>query len=195
MPGAQPAPAASHGKNSNHTSVVTTVTAGFTRHSRTRMVLTVSFVLFPAIGLSCHRRRSDAKHRCQLDASVETSEPHDFTVRAAPFVFQRTRVHRIPHPTSVTIAKRPSCGHGTRGKMLLICPTSQAKIPATHWHDGQITRGGARSTERKSQEPGMNPQIRRGRWTSALVHIADSGRTLRHFRKVPNPDINPTATR
>jgi hypothetical protein len=60
-------------ENSNDTSIVTTVTAGFTRHSRTRMVLTVSFVLFPAIGLSCHRRRRDAKHRRQLDASVETA--------------------------------------------------------------------------------------------------------------------------
>ena len=29
---------------------------GITRHSRTRMVLTVSFVLFPAIRLCCHRR-------------------------------------------------------------------------------------------------------------------------------------------
>jgi len=60
-------------ENSNDTSIVTTVTAGFTRHSRTRMVLTVSFALFPAIGLSCHRRRRDAKHRRQLDASVETA--------------------------------------------------------------------------------------------------------------------------
>jgi hypothetical protein len=29
--------------------------AEITRHSRTRMVLTVSFVLSPVIGLSCHR--------------------------------------------------------------------------------------------------------------------------------------------
>jgi hypothetical protein len=26
-----------------------------------------------------------------------------------------------------------------RGKMLLICPTSQANASATHWHDGQIS--------------------------------------------------------
>jgi len=39
------APVASRGKNKNHTSVVTTGKAGITRHSRTRMVLTVSFVL------------------------------------------------------------------------------------------------------------------------------------------------------
>jgi len=29
-------------------------------------------------------------------------------------VWQHERVHRIPRPTSVTIAKRPSCGHGMR---------------------------------------------------------------------------------
>jgi len=43
------------------------------------MVLTVSFVIFPVIGLYCHRRLRDVSRR--LDASVETSEPHDFAVR------------------------------------------------------------------------------------------------------------------
>jgi hypothetical protein len=33
----------------------------------------------------------------------------------------------------------PLIGRGTRGKVLLICPTSQAKLPATQWHDGQIS--------------------------------------------------------
>ena len=45
------------------------------------MVLTVSFVLFPVIGLSCHRHPRDAKHHHELDAGVEASEPHDFAVR------------------------------------------------------------------------------------------------------------------
>src|ERR1700733_15474689 len=39
----------------------------------------------------------------------------------------------------VTIAKRPSCGRGTREQVPVICPTSQAKTPATRWHDGQIS--------------------------------------------------------
>jgi hypothetical protein len=39
--------------------LVTTVTAGITRHSRTRMVLTVSFALSSVIGLSCHRHLAD----------------------------------------------------------------------------------------------------------------------------------------
>jgi hypothetical protein len=43
--------------------------AEITRHSRTRMVLTVSFALSPVIGLVCHRHRRDAKHHRQLDAN------------------------------------------------------------------------------------------------------------------------------
>jgi hypothetical protein len=58
------------------------------------MVLTVSFVLFPVIGLSCHRRRRDAKHHRQLDIGVEISEPHDFAVCGS-----RSRQARAPHPS------------------------------------------------------------------------------------------------
>jgi hypothetical protein len=53
--------------------------AGITRHSRTRMVLTVSFVLSPVIGLCCHRYLADTS--AKLDISVEISGPHDFAVR------------------------------------------------------------------------------------------------------------------
>src|SRR3982751_4417289 len=59
------------------------------------MVLTVSFVISPVIGLCCHRRL--ARLSAKLDASVEASGPHDFAVRvqhrssAAP-----NSVHRIP---------------------------------------------------------------------------------------------------
>ena len=52
---------------------------GITRHSRTRMVLTVSFVLSPGTGLSCPRRF--AEDSTKLDASVGASGPHDFAVR------------------------------------------------------------------------------------------------------------------
>src|SRR3982751_6714626 len=59
------------------------------------MVLTVSFVIFPVIGLGCHRRL--ARLSAKLDASVEASGPHDFAVR----VQHRSSavlnsVHRIP---------------------------------------------------------------------------------------------------
>src|SRR6476469_5166136 len=43
------------------------------------MVLTVSFVLSPVIGLSCHRHL--ARLLAKLDAGFEASGPHDFAVR------------------------------------------------------------------------------------------------------------------
>jgi hypothetical protein len=59
----------------------------------------------------------------KLDASVGASGPHDFAVRVRAVRLRRMRVHRIPRPTSVTTAKRPSCGHGMAGVLKLICPT------------------------------------------------------------------------
>ena len=83
-------------------------------------------MLSPAIGLFCHRRRRNAEHYRQLDASVEASGPHGFAVRGKRIRLLRYRVHRIPHPTSVTIAKRPSFGAGRGGLLKVICPSSQA---------------------------------------------------------------------
>jgi hypothetical protein len=84
---------------------------GITRHSRTRMVLTVSSALSRVTGLSCHPRPAD--HPARLDASVGASGPHGFAVRVSAvrprkmFALPCCRVHRIPSPTFVTIAKRP----------------------------------------------------------------------------------------
>src|ERR1700686_4930343 len=58
------------------------------------MVLTASFVLSPVIGLFCHRRF--ANESAKLDASVEASGPHDFSVRKQnALVSSAARVHRI----------------------------------------------------------------------------------------------------
>ena len=59
----------------------------------------------------------------KLDASVGASGPHDFTVRVCAVRLRRIRVHRIPLPTSVTTAKRPSCGNETARVVEMICPT------------------------------------------------------------------------
>src|SRR5258708_31989591 len=59
------------------------------------MVLTAYIVLSPAIGLSCHRRLRIATRN--LDAGVEASGPHDFTVRKArALVSSAACVHHIP---------------------------------------------------------------------------------------------------
>ena len=81
-------------KIKKHTSVVTTVTPDTPGIPRA-MVLTVSFVIFPVIGLWCHRRLQNDSRK--LDASVEASEPHDFAVRLTRC---SSAAHQRPsHPT------------------------------------------------------------------------------------------------
>jgi hypothetical protein len=63
-------------------------------------------VLSPAIGLSCHRHPRKPGFR-ELDAGVEASGPHDFTVRVGTFRQKRIRVHRIPCRVD-DVAQRPS---------------------------------------------------------------------------------------
>src|SRR5579872_1014146 len=80
------------------------------------------------------------KHCRRLDTSVGVSERYDFAVRLRRV--RRSRQKRPSHPAPNVCDDRPNAPHGgrgTRGKMLLICPTSQAELPATKWHDGQIT--------------------------------------------------------
>src|ERR1700730_8086508 len=100
----------------NHTSIVTTGSPE-TPSLPCAMALTVSFVLSPVTGLFCHRRLRIAP---QLDASVGASGPHDFSVRINAARLRRYRVHRIPRPTSVTIAIRPSYRGGMARNLPLI---------------------------------------------------------------------------
>jgi hypothetical protein len=108
------------------------------RHSL-RDGFTVSFVLAPETGLCCLRPRCDAKHRHQVDISIGISGRHDFAVRLARARPSRQAVHRIPRPTFVTTAKRPSFGHETRRILPVICPSAQRHETAANWHDGQIS--------------------------------------------------------
>ena len=82
------------------------------------MVLTVSFVLSPVIGLVCHRHRR--KNFRQLDAGVEASGPHDFAVRKSALSSLAPPAPTASRPASVTIASRPSVGRdggGYRGDL------------------------------------------------------------------------------
>jgi hypothetical protein len=117
MPDAQLAPAASRAKLKKHTSVVTTGRPQSTGIPRA-MVLTVSFVLSPVTGLSCHRRRRN--YFRQLDTSVGAPGPHDFAVRVS--IARLAALSRPLHPVPrfVTIMIRPSCRDGIRGRIALI---------------------------------------------------------------------------
>jgi hypothetical protein len=77
------------------------------------MVLTVSFVLFPVIGLFVTVIGRLVR---RFNASVEASEPHDFAVRIGALRLAHLRVHRSPRSTFVTIAKRPSWRSAGRPK-------------------------------------------------------------------------------
>src|SRR6202158_4219976 len=77
------------------------------------MVLTVSFVLSPVTGLFCHRRPRKLPSANLTPASGR--QDHTTSPSACrAFVLSAASVHRIPFPTSVTIAKRPSLGTGQR---------------------------------------------------------------------------------
>ena len=85
---------------------------GITRHSRTRMVLTVYFVLSLVTGLSCHHRPQEA---LLLENLTPASGRQDHTT--SPSADKRSRQQRSlrpshPNPTFVTIAKRPSVWAG-----------------------------------------------------------------------------------
>ena len=88
------------------------------------MVLTVSFVISPVIGFLATVACASSR---RLDASTVTSGPHDFAIRVRAVRLQRARVHRIPPPTSVTIAKRPSVGRDGE-HVLLIWVRRQVKF-------------------------------------------------------------------
>src|SRR5437762_13791093 len=88
---------------------------GFTRHSP--RFLTVSSVLSPVIGLSCHRRQQVTT--CQLDASVDASEPHDFAVRVTCCSSKAPSASIASRPAFVTIASRPSVGRDGRVIILI----------------------------------------------------------------------------
>jgi len=87
---------------STRVSQVTPVSTGIPR----AMVLTASFVISPAIGLFCHRRRQ--RFSCQLDASVEASGPHDFSVRKQTLSSEAPLASTASRPNVRDDGQRPS---------------------------------------------------------------------------------------
>ena len=97
MPGAGSHPQPRVQKQQGTRAQVTARTTGITRHSRTRMVLTVSFALFPVIGLCCHRRRRDA---ISIVANLMPASRHQnhTTSPSAPCAARLAASSRPPHP-------------------------------------------------------------------------------------------------
>jgi hypothetical protein len=71
--------------------------------------------------------------------SVGASGPHDFAVRAQCHSSLTCRVHRIPSPTSVTIAKRPFVWAGMARDVEVIWLRSEPEYFAKGDWTGSIT--------------------------------------------------------
>src|SRR4051794_16806603 len=119
------------------------------------MVLTVSFVISPVIGLDCHRRF--ARLSAKLNASVEASGPHDFAVRVQPRSSAVLTIASIAsRPASVTIASAPWWDETARlgkcfasngkqdifanGAGQVICETAEANRRGPHKTSQQISK-------------------------------------------------------
>ena len=97
-------------KIKKHTSIVTTVTPD-SPGIPYAMVLTVSFVISPVIGLlSPSSRVLDAK----LDAGIEASDHTTSPSASVLFVSSTIGVHRIP-PRACDDRETPPCGAGQEG--------------------------------------------------------------------------------
>jgi len=104
------------------------------------MVLTVSF----ALSLVSRAFLPPSPAQCESIVAdlISTSGYQDHaTSPSAPdaLVSRAKSVHRIPHPTFVTIAIRPSEWARDGCDMEVICARDQPEAPATNQHDGQIT--------------------------------------------------------
>jgi hypothetical protein len=145
------APAVSRAKQAKKTHTSIQVQRRAIRHSL-RNGFTAYFVLSPAIGLSCHRRptgygtlaRLGSRTSARLDAGVEASGPHDFTVRFSavrparrcPLTETALRTHltldtaasTASHPNVRDDGQRPFLGDRMAGVLEMICLTAKAKI-------------------------------------------------------------------
>ena len=89
------------------------------------MVLTVSFVLSPVTDLFATVVGGVVS--ANLTPASGRQDHTTLPSASAPFVCNAARVHRIPRPTSVTIAKRPSVWGGTASDIDLIWVSSEGE--------------------------------------------------------------------
>ncbi len=141
------------------------------------MVLTASFALSPATGLSCHRRLRTCIRK--LDTSVGVSGPHDFSVRLSAL---RPKAHpRPPHPTPrfVTLRNAPLWDRTAR-VVDLICPTPKAKYFCKQDWTGQITLKSLNKSPRPRDGFGLLRWPIRGRtWRLQPAFPSNPGRGTR----------------
>jgi len=131
------------------------------------MVLTVSFALSLVSRACCHHRLQDH----HLGSLISASGYQDHTTSPSAngaFVLRVIRVHRIPHPTLVTIGQTPLCDRVRDARRSASdLPDVTSEQPATNWHDGQI-----RATGRKRVKSFWCGQMLSDCFQPIVVHIS-----------------------
>ncbi len=110
------------------------------------MVLTAASRSPWCAGLVGHHVRRRVKRVAQ-GISVGMPGPRDLTVRLGAHRLLAPPRPPLPASPFVTIGRNvPLHRGGMRGKIVLICPTRQARKPATEWHDRQLMQNGGAET-------------------------------------------------
>jgi hypothetical protein len=98
------------------------------------------YVVSSVTMLGCHRRPRDARGVFANLAPASERQDHTTSPYVADVIRLLTRrVHRIPQPTFVTIAKRPSARSRDARQGACDLPDKASALPAACWRDGQIT--------------------------------------------------------
>jgi len=137
MPGAQAAPAASRAKGKS-TQAKSPQVRRSSRHS-----LRNGFTAYSALSLVSRALLPPSPARSSHAGLISASGYQDHA--ASPYAIRRTRLMHRKRPSHSAPNTRDDreapllIGYGMRKEVPVICPPSQAKVPATIWHDGQIT--------------------------------------------------------
>ncbi len=137
MPGAQAAPAASRAKGKS-TQAKSPQVCRSSRHS-----LRNGLTAYSALSLVSRALLPPSPARSSHAGLISASGYQDHA--ASPYAIRRTRLMHRKRPSHSAPNTRDDreapllIGHGTREEVPVICPSTQAKVPATIWHDGQIT--------------------------------------------------------
>jgi hypothetical protein len=155
------------------------------------MVLTVSFALSLVSRACCHHRLQDVSLTNLISASGYQDHTTSPSALAAP-VLRRQSVHRIPHPTFVTIAKRPSYRAGMAGISNAASSKRRSEIFFAEGLDTSgksLPRAVVSSPHERQRHAGISEQCPRISLRSSGLRrlICPSGKSVRHSGSVRMP--------
>jgi hypothetical protein len=134
------------------------------------------YVVSSVTMLGCHRRPRDARGVFTNLAPASERQDHTTSPYVADVIRLTTRhVHRIPQPTFVTIAKRPSARSRDARQGAGDLPDKASASPAACWRDGQFTHDAHARAARRAIPLRVAPMTS----GAARKHWMEFGRRMR----------------